>query len=74
MIKLIKQPFLLYLYSFGVPKKQRGREIIPWSGRKLQIIDQKLWGWYGQSFRVNLRSSTMTNTKKRLLLPHAKKE
>ncbi len=74
MIKLIKQPFLLYLYSFGVPKKQRGREIIPWSARKLQIIGQKLYGTVCQSFRVDLRSSTMTNAKKRLLLPHATKE
>ncbi len=74
MIKLIKQPFLLYLYSFGVPKKQRGREIIPWSARKLQIIGQIFWGRDGQSFRVDLRSSAMTNTKKGLLLLHATKE
>jgi len=29
MVKLIKQLFLQYLYSFEDSKKQRGREIIP---------------------------------------------
>src|SRR5690606_33596947 len=79
-LKFIKQPFLLYLYSFGGPKKQRGREIIPWSDRKIQNLGTfhdgqgPFYSGRAAKFSLDLRAPPLHNPKKGLFLcPCAKK-